>query len=129
MLDADRRASRAESGFKLHLAARVGGDDELRAGARHVVQLLVEDASGHRRLERAVQTRGAAADVGVLHLDELDTRYRPNEVARLCADSLSVREVARILIRDAHVDRTLRSRQTDLDEPLSQILHAPFELR
>jgi len=48
----------------------------------------------HGGLERAVEARRAAADVRVPHLDQLDARHGPDEVTRLLANALGVREMA-----------------------------------
>src|SRR5260370_1624079 len=128
MLDAHRRALRPESRIQLHLTARIGGPDHVRSRARHVLELLAEDPRRHRGLERAVQTGCAAAEVRVSHLDELDTGYGTDKVARLLPDALSVREVARVLVRHPHLHLTLGSGQSDLGQPLRPILDTPLEL-
>src|SRR5216683_3247168 len=116
MLDAHRRALRPESRFQLHLTAWICGHDHVRSRACY-------------GLERAVKTGRAAAEVRVSHLDELDTGYGTDEVARLLPDALSVREVACVLVRHPHLHLTLGSGQPDLGQPLGQILDPPLELR
>src|SRR5216683_5413809 len=103
MLDAHRRALRPESRFQLHLTPWIGGHDHLRARAGDVLELLAQNPRRHRGLQRAVKTRSAAADVWVPHLDQLDAGDGTDEVARLLADALRMREVARVLVRDAHL--------------------------
>ena len=63
------------------------------------------------------------------HLDEIDAGHGADELARLLADALGVGEVACVLVGDAHFDVAVGRRQSNLRQPLGQVLDAAFEAR
>ena len=62
------------------------------------------------------------------HLHQLHAGDGADEVARLLANALSVREVACILVGHAHLHLSVRRRQANLDEPLGQVFDTSFQL-
>src|SRR5439155_483003 len=75
-------------------------DGNLDRGAERVIELLLQEAARHIGLERAVEAGGAAAYVGVAHLDPVDAGHRADEVPGLLLDPLRVGEVTRVLVCD-----------------------------
>src|SRR5688500_5495308 len=87
------RPARPEPGFDLQHAAGVRADDRTRAGCEDRVDLAAEEPVRVLGLREVVRARAAAADVRVGHLDELEAVHARQEVARLLADPLRVREM------------------------------------
>src|SRR5215472_13435675 len=62
------------------------------------------------------------------HLDERYARQRLDQVPRLFLDALRMSEVAGVLVGDPHLDLAPRRGQSDLGQPLGQVLDATLEL-
>jgi len=80
-------------------------------------------------LQRAVKAGSAAADLWVAHLDEIDAGDGADQIARLLANPLGMREMARILVGHAQFHLAIGRRKADLGQPLAQVFDAPFEGR
>ena len=76
MLDRHGEAARDRAGADLEQAAGIRGRDHLGAAGRDVIELPREQARRHRRLGQVVGAGAAAAEVGLVELDEPDARNR-----------------------------------------------------
>ena len=88
----------------------------------------MQDASRHLRFQRAVEASGAAADLGVPHLDKVNARQRADQIPRLLLDPLRVREMTRVLIRDPDPHLMSRRGEADLGQPFSEVFDPAFQL-
>ncbi len=84
---------------------------DVRLGGEDVLRLAVAELARRVRLREVVDARRAAADRLLGRLGTLEAGDRVQQLARLDADPLRVREVARVLEGDAQLERMpLRSR-------------------
>ena len=108
MHDAPRVPALARSGLKLQQTPRVGSDDDVRSGRRDVRGLAEAELGGHVRLDEVEDAGAAAADLGLGQRNDRDVRNGGQEPARLLPHSLSVCEVAGVVVRDAEWQPTTR---------------------
>ena len=68
-----------------------------------------------------VNSSAAAAAIGALHLDELQTRNCLQQLSRLGAHTLAMGQVARVLIGHSHCQRRQFADETELGEELAGV--------
>lgn len=117
------------AGAELDHAAGICGDDGARLGLRDGIHFLREELERGFRLRDVVDPRGAAAEIGERHLDELDAGDGANQLARSFADFLAMREMTRILVRDAQRDFAERRSEAEFGEEFGDVANFRTELR
>src|SRR6202158_4716702 len=122
MEDREPRSARAKTGLDLQQAARVRADDRVRARREDRVDLAGQQPIGVLGLREVVRARAPAADVGVGHLEQLQAVHTCQQVARLLANALRVRQVAGILVRRAKVE-TPEALAGDVREVRAHVAH------
>ncbi len=125
MDDLDRCAARAQSLGDLEQAARVTRRHYTRARLDDVGHLAFEQPVGHLRLEHVVDAGAAAAEVALGQLDEREARDAPEQLARLVADPLAVRQMAGVVVR--HGDVEPAQRQVRAGQDLADVASARRE--
>src|SRR5918999_2257426 len=113
-----------ERGRDLHQAARVPTRVGVRLRSEHLLRLAVAELSRGLRLEEVVDAGAPAADRLVGRLGELEARNRPQNGARGRPDALRVREMARVLERDAERERLRLGPRLPLGEHLGDVADA-----
>src|SRR5436190_19091896 len=98
-----RAAGAAERGRDLDQTAGIRARVDVRVDAQDVRSLPVPERACRLRLDEVVDACAAAADRLLRRLEELELGNRGESGTRLGADSLRVREVARVLERDAEL--------------------------
>ena len=91
----------AESTHQLEETTRIGRDNRLTACIEKMSDFAVAELLGRLRLEEVVNACRATAKGGLSNLDNLKLRNSGEKFARLLMDSLSVTEVACVVIGDA----------------------------
>src|SRR5512132_2531367 len=86
----------------LHQAARIARGHDARSGLDDARYLPAAEVAGDLRLAQAIHPRAAAAEIGVLAVDEGEASNAPQQFTRLGPDALTVREMAGVVIRDRH---------------------------
>ena len=89
--------------------SRVRGDDHVGARVGDVGDLPAAELSGHLRLDQIEDAGAAAADLGVGKRDEREAGNRLEQLTRLAADALRVRQVTGVVIGDAQRERMPRA--------------------
>src|ERR1043165_5216185 len=95
MTDGEAHPGEARARADLHVAARISGGKNLRAGLADVPEFFREHARGELRLKKVVDARAAAAQVAAFERREPQARYRREHAQRLGLRLLSVQKVAR----------------------------------
>src|SRR5918996_136339 len=108
MHDLDARVALPEPPRNLKEAPGIPRRHDARAGRENRGDLALEELAGHRRLEKIVDAGAAAAEVALGELDQTQARDAPQELARLPADVLAMREVTGVVVRDGHVEAVER---------------------
>src|SRR5437764_1284922 len=92
-------------GRDLDRAAGVAGGDHLRACGEQVVHLPPPELGGGLGVQQVVDTRGPAANLPLRGLDHLELRDLAEQLARLGAHRLGVRQVTGVVVGDLDGDR------------------------
>ncbi len=108
MNDLDSGAAPAKLGGDLKLATRIRKDDVVRACSNNIVGFASSEVARHRGLGQVVGAGGAAAEVGLGHLDDRHAGNRCEQFARGFAHTESVREMTGVVISDAASEFALR---------------------
>ena len=87
----------------LQRASGIAGRDEVGLERRQIARPCARRARRRPRLDQVVDAGAAAAELGLGGLTTLESRNRAQQLARLAADALGVREMAGVVIRDPHV--------------------------
>src|SRR3954454_6833723 len=116
-------------GGDLDRAAGIARGDRVRAGGQQVVHLAAAELRCGLRVEQVVDTRGAAADLPTLGLQDLELRYLGEKVARLGAHGLSVSEVAGVVVGDLGRQRMSLGARAGLGQQLGDVAHFGAERR
>src|SRR6476646_3102697 len=82
-------------------ATRIGGDDRVGAARLDVVGFAAPEHTGHLGLYQIEDPGAAATDVALGQRLNRDPWYRSEQVARLLAHALSVRQMAGVVIGNA----------------------------
>ena len=91
----------AEAAHQLEEAPWIGGDDGLRVGVEEMADFAVAELQGRLRLEEVVDAGRATAQRGLGYFGNFQLGDFGEEFARLLVDSLSVTQVACVVICDA----------------------------
>src|SRR5438270_7122632 len=92
-------AAESQRRTDLQDAAWISGCHHFGAARHHRVGLALAEPPRHLRLGEVVSAGAAAAELAVGELDELETSHRAQQRTRLAAYTLTVREVARVVVR------------------------------
>ena len=107
----------------LDRAARVAGGDRLGARRAQVRGLALAQLGRGGRLDEVVDPRGAAAELPLGGLAQLELRDAVEQGAGLGADLLGVGEVAGVVVGDGHRQRMARRLRLELREQLAHVAH------
>lgn len=91
----------AQAAHQLEEAAGVGGDDSLGVGVEEVANFAVAELLGGLRLEEVVDAGGATAKRRLGDFSNFKLRNSGEKLTGLLVNSLSVTEVACVVISDA----------------------------
>src|SRR3954451_8547124 len=105
----------------LHQASRVGGHQHLRAGRHDVGRLAVAELAGRPWVENVVDAGGAAAQLRLGDLLELQPGDGIEQLARLGPDALGVCQMARVVVGDGQLERVPRRDGAELDQDLRDV--------
>ena len=100
-----RAAGSTQRSRHLHEAAWVAARVGVRLGFQDTCGFPIAEVGSGLGLDDVVDPGAAAADLLLRRLDELESRDRAQELTRLGADSLCVREMTGVLERDAERQR------------------------
>src|SRR5215471_6456371 len=98
----DGGASFFQRSLNLKLATRIGGDDDLRAGAENVLKLAGLQTLGHGRLGQVIGACTATTEIGLREFDKGTACHRFHQLPRLLGDPLRVSEMTSIMVRYFH---------------------------
>src|SRR5690606_42116959 len=84
-------------------------------------RLAAAELAGGFGIDEVVDTGGAAAEVRLGDLRNVQAGDGAQELAGLGSHALSVRQVAGVVVGDRHRQRMARSRGTELDEHLADV--------
>ncbi len=109
--------SAAETAHQLKQAAGIGGDDCLGLGVEEMVYLAIAELLRGFRLKEVVDAGGATAERGFGYFGNFELRNCGEKLTGLLMNSLSMTQVACIVISDADGERMTQgpSRQTSED--------------
>ena len=123
MHDLRVKAGSLRTQLQLQHAAGIGSDDEFRLGRAHGFHLGVENLLGYVGVRDVIDAGAATAALGITHFDEPQAGNGPQEFARLRADSLAMRQMARVLVGRPFVDGVCRRRDAARGQELAHIAH------
>lgn len=122
-MNRQRAAQRAQVEVKLGRAAGISRRDCVSAGTQQVACLACAEVGGRLRVEQVVDARGAAANLGFgANLQQLYAGDRPQQLAWLIANALSVGEMAGVVIGHAALKPVPRRPRRDRGQHLGDIL-------
>src|SRR5688572_9610928 len=98
MHDAHGATGGLEAGGDLKETPRIAGDDDLRVGFEDVLDLPIAQLCCGLRLDQVVDARGPAADLRFGDLPHGNSRYRLQQLSRLCAHSLRMLKMTCVVI-------------------------------
>jgi hypothetical protein len=87
--------------LKLEHATRIPGNQYLNVRFTDLLHLLVQDLHRKLVLSNIINSRAAAALVGSLDLDELDSGNGLDQLSRFLPNSLAMNQMTRIVIADS----------------------------
>ena len=87
---------------ELEHAARIGRDNSFGLSCGHGLHFLFEEMLGHLGMGDVVYPGAAAAAIRAVHLLELQSRNRFQQIPRLAAYALAVGKMTGVLIRNGH---------------------------
>src|SRR6266550_9596070 len=112
----------------LQRASGVAGRDHVRLQRGDVARLALAKLRRRLRLYEIVDAGAPAADVRFGRRQQLDSGNRGEQLARLRANTLGMREVTRIVIDDARLDRMpRRARLAGFDQRFGDVAHLRAE--
>src|SRR3954452_21727957 len=114
-------------GRYLDRAAGVRRGHDLGAGVEQVARLSAAEVGGGVRLHEVVDAGRAAAHLPLRRVDELELRDHPQQVARLRADALRVRQMAGVVVGDLAPQRGALRPRVLLGEELIHVEDLPGE--
>src|SRR5450759_3150254 len=121
MRGAQFSAARSQDLLDLERAARVGAREQIRLCRQYVRDFARTDLVRALRLDEVVDPGATTTLVAVRNLDKVQLRNPAKKLSRRGADLLRVREVTRVVIRDASLQRMARRDRRHCREKLADV--------
>src|SRR5688572_18754741 len=110
---------------ELEHTAGVTGGEGVEVSLADLLHFGVQDRHGKLVLDDVVDSCTAAALIGAIHLDELDAGNGLQQLPRFGLDSLSMDEMAGIVVADTLVQRNFEpARKPRRGQKLGDVFHA-----
>ena len=107
---------------ELKHTARIGCDNSFGLSCGHGLHFLFEEMLGHLGMGDVVYPGAAAAAIRAVHLLELQSRNRFQQIPRLAAYALAVGKMAGVLISNSHLQGGEFTHKAEIAEKLRGVL-------